>query len=265
MQMDDPYLELTRRWKALRATHDISVREVACVMDAPAAVRRPRTLLCAELGDGSLPSVALAAGVHGDEPAGVWALLDLAESRSLDPRFAYRIWPCTNPTGFAAGTRANEDGVDVNRTFGRGGQSPEARAIVTANRDRKFLLSLDLHEDVDAAGFYHYEYGGGDIGRAVLAAFDAAGLPVDPLETTFDLAGPLDDACSTRERGRVVADHRQEAVLLGGLSYSLAIARHAARHVLTFETPARAPWESRSAMHRLAVVTAIAAAAAGEG
>ena len=68
---------------------------------------------------------------------------------------------------YAGGTRESADGVDVNRSFGRGGQSPEARAILTANRDRKFVLSIDLHEDCDADGFYCYEYGGGDIGRSV--------------------------------------------------------------------------------------------------
>src|SRR5579862_798481 len=223
--MGGTYRELQARWKALRGTHDVRVREVACV-------NAPRTLLCVESGDHALPSIALAAGVHGDEPAGPWALLELVESQALDPRYAYRIWPCTNPSGFDAGTRENADGVDVNRTFGRGGQSPEAKAILMANRDRKFALSIDLHEDCDAEGFYCFEYGGGEIGRAVVAALAEAGVPIDPLEQTFLSLGPLDDAHCIRERGRITADHFAEAALLGGLSYSLALARHAAAHVL---------------------------------
>lgn len=247
--MNGTYSKLVERWKRLRE-RGVRVREVACV-------GAPRTLLCAELGDHASPAVAIAAGVHGDEPAGAWALLELVESGALDPSFAYRFWPCTNPTGFDAGTRASVDGVDVNRTFGRGGQSPEARAIITANRDRKFALSLDLHEDADAVGFYCYEYGGGDVGTAVVGALEAAGLPIDPLVETFDTAGPLRDAHCTRERGRIAADHRTEAALLSGLSYSLAIARNAARHTLTFETPSRVPWETRLAMMRTAVRAAI--------
>lgn len=227
------YQELTARWKALRSSHDVRVREVACV-------NAPRTLLCAELGDHRLPSVALMAGVHGDEPAGPWALLDLVESGALSDRFAYRMWPCTNPSGFDAGTRESADGIDVNRTFGRGGQSPEARAILTANRDRKFLLSIDLHEDCDAAGFYCYEYGGGSIGTAAIGALEAAGFAVDPSKC-------------------ITPDPLEEAALLGGLSYSLAIARHAAAHTLTFETPLPAPHPTRIAMHRTAVCAAIAA------
>jgi murein peptide amidase A len=256
--METTYSDLVRRWKALRQSHDVRVREVACV-------NAPRTLLCAEWGDHTLPAIALAAGVHGDEPAGPWALLEFVESRSLDPRDAYRMWPCTNPSGFAAGTRESADGVDLNRTFGRGGQSPEARAILTANRDRKFALSIDLHEDRDAAGFYCYEYGEGAIGPTVIAELESGGFPIDPLEATFATAGPLEDAHCSRARGRIWADPFSEGLLLGGLSYTLAIARHAARRALTFETPSSAAWQSRLAMHRTAMRSAIAAVAGDSG
>jgi murein peptide amidase A len=237
-QTRDPYRELERRWRALCAGGNFRLREVACPNAA-------RSLLCVESGDPGLPTVAIAAGVHGDEPAGSWALLALAESRGLDSRFAYRIWPCTNPTGLRAGTRTNADGVDVNRTFGGVGESSEAKAILEVNRDRVFLLSLDLHEDCDASGFYCYEYGGGAIGLDVIATLEKNGFPIDPLD------GAL-------ERGRIVPDRVQEAGLLGGLSYSLAIAPHA-RHTLTFETPSPAAWSTRLAMHGEAVCAAIAA------
>lgn len=252
MAMNGTYRDLELAWKALRATRDLRVREVACV-------GAPRTLLCVEVGDHMLPSIALAAGVHGDEPAGPWALLDFVAAGKLDPRYAYRIWPCTNPTGFLAGTRESCDGVDLNRTFGRGGSSPEAKAILTANRDRSFALSIDLHEDCDASGFYCYEYGGAELGRAAVAAIDAAGLPVDPLAATFDLTSPLDESACVRERGRIAADAGLEAAGLGAYSYSMLLARRAARHALTFETPSSLPWEQRIAMHALATAAAVAA------
>ena len=84
-----------------------------------------------------MPAVMLSAGVHGDEPAAPWALLSLVRDGLLDRRFAYRMWPCTNPTGYEAGTRENAEGADVNRSFGRGGTTPEARAIVTATRGER--------------------------------------------------------------------------------------------------------------------------------
>jgi hypothetical protein len=249
---DGTYRELEARWKALPATRGLRVGEVPCDSSG-------RRLLVVELGSG-VPrrTVSIAAGVHGDEPAGVWALLDLVETNALDSRFAYRIWPCTNPSGFAAATRASADGVDVNRTFDGRGRSPEARAMLSVGGPLS-ELSLDLHEDCDAEGFYCYEYGGGAIGRRVIEELVLRGFPIDPLDVTFGLAGPLDDAHCLREPGRVVADALREATLLGGLSYSLAMARAGAGHALTFETPLRAPWESRVAMHVAAVRTAVGA------
>jgi hypothetical protein len=246
------YDALERRWKALRGTHGLAIREVACV-------NAPRTLLCAESGDYTMPAIAVCAGAHGDEPAGPWALLSLAEDGALDPRFAYRMWACINPSGYRAGTRENAEGADINRSFGRGGQTPEARAIVTANRDRKFLLSIDLHEDCDANGFYCYEYGGETLGPAVVAALDAARLPVQSFDASYDLGSAIPPECMRLERGRVVPDALAERDAIGGLSYSLAIVRHAAKRALTFETPSRLPWEVRIAMHRVALNAAIAA------
>lgn len=209
------YRELEARWKALRSA-GVRVREVACVGAA-------RTLLCAEYGESDLPAVHLSAGVHGDEPAGALALLAFAENREFDSRFSYRMWPCANPTGFDAATRESVDGLDINRTFGRGGGSPEAKAIVTANRDRKFIAAIDLHEDDGAQTFYAYEYGAPGIGEAVAGK---ALLRPDP---------------------------SREAEELGGLSLSLLLCRNAAERVLTLESPSRAPIEQRIAMHRAAL------------
>lgn len=242
------YGDLQKRWKALRSTHEYAVREVACIS-------APRTLLCLDFGEAQAPLIALAAGVHGDEPAGPWALLSLVEGRDLDSRYAYRVWPCTNPSGYQNGTRENADGVDVNRSFGRGGQTPESRAIVTANRDRKYALSIDLHEDCDAAGFYCYEYGEGDVGRSVVDAVAAAGYPVQNLEEC-DLGAPLAQLVLDDGVARPPAALEMESI--GGLSYTLSVVRHATRRALTFETPVGLPWNDRIAIHRIAVKAAIA-------
>lgn len=225
------------------------MREIACV-------GAPRTLLCAEMGPHTAPEIALAAGVHGDEPVGPWALLALVRDGDLDPAFSYRMWPCTNPSGYVAGTRVSVDGTDVNRSFGRGGQTPEARAIITANRDRKFQLSLDLHEDYEADGFYCYEYGVGDIGRAVVEAVRESGYPVQDL-SRCDLGAPFEEP--ELDDGVVRPGKTLESDLIGGLSYTMAIVRHATKRALTFETPARLAFEERIAIHRIAVKAAIGA------
>lgn len=243
------YPALVARWKALRASGDVAVREVA-------ATGAPRTLLCAELGHTSSPGVALSAGVHGDEPAGPWALLDLCEQRELREQFAYRIWPCTNPTGFARGTRENAEGNDVNRSFGRGGQTPESRAIVTANRDRKYALSIDLHEDCDADGFYCYAYDAADLAASAVDAVRAAGFPVQDVRAC-DLGVPY--AIDRFGAGIVYPDTQDEAASIGGLSYTLSIVRHAAARALTFETPVRLAWADRITIHGIAVKAALTA------
>jgi len=213
-------------------------------------------MLCVEFGDASSPmSIAIASGVHGDERAAPWALMAMAEEDGFDQRFAYRIWPCINPSGYRAATRENAEGADVNRSFSRGGQTPEARAILTANRDRKFALSLDLHEDETASGFYLYEYGACDAGEEVVKTIRGAGWPIQDF-TGFDLGVPFEPVHAGDGMLRMPPDF--EAARLGGLSYSLSIVKHAARRALTFETPTSFPWESRIAMHALAVRAAIA-------
>ena len=193
-------------------------------------------------------------------------MLELAESGQLFKSydFSFRIWPCTNPTGFEQGTRNSVDGVDINRTFGRGGQSPEARAITTANRDRRFILSLDLHEDFDATGFYCYDYdrdalqrGRATFGDAVVRTLEAEEFPIQAFDDDYDLGSPLPAESVRFERGLVHADPIAEAAAIGGLSYSLAMARRAARYALTFETPTSLAWQTRLAMHRTAILAAL--------
>ncbi|MGD1066386.1 MAG: succinylglutamate desuccinylase/aspartoacylase family protein [Vulcanimicrobiaceae bacterium] len=235
------------------------MREVACVGAA-------RTLLLAETGSADAPTVSISAGVHGDEPAAPWALLSLVRDGLLDRRFAYRMWPCLNPTGYRAGTRGNAEGDDINRSFSRGGTTPEARALVTANRDRRFVLALDLHEDFEAHGAYLYEpLGPGAVPRyanPIVRALDEAGLPVQDLEHSFDLGTPLSDPPAYRlERGAVIVDAKAEMRLFAGLPASLLHFRRGTQPV-TIESPRPRSWDERIAIHRVAVVAALAVLAA---
>src|SRR5690606_22041501 len=68
--------------------------------------------------------LAIFAGIHGDEPAGVEALVDLLRFMEEHPFLfrAYRIhiYPLCNPTGFEDGTRESRSGKDLNREFWQG-------------------------------------------------------------------------------------------------------------------------------------------------
>jgi hypothetical protein len=254
------YDDLVAAWKGLRRTHDLRIREVACVGAA-------RTLLVVERGPDHVPTITLSAGQHGDEPAAPWALHSLVADRLLDDAFAYRMWPCVNPSGYAAGTRRNAEGNDVNRSFSRGGLTPESRAIITANRDRRFAAAIDLHEDFEAHGFYAFEpLASGAQPRfatAVVAAVEAAGLAIQDLaDIGFDLGSPPEArACQTIGHGTVTVDAEEESRYFpDGLPISLFLLRRATPVALTFETPMLRPWDERIAMHRVAVTAVIARA-----
>jgi hypothetical protein len=249
------YAEVVAAWRDLRVRTGLRLREIACV-------GAPRTLLLAEWGDPRLPVVSISAGIHGDEPGGVWALLSLVRDGLLDPRYSYRLWPCFNPTGFDAGTRHNAEGSDVNRTFGRGGNSPEAKAILTANRDRLFELSIDLHEDHEATGFYLYETAPpawrGSYARPITSAVKAAGFSLQDLTPEFELGPPGAEAAQVRSPGAVVVDASREAPFFGSaLPLGLVLVRRAVPCALTFEAPLSRPPEERIAMLRVAVVEAL--------
>ncbi|MGH7727436.1 MAG: hypothetical protein ACREM2_01420 [Vulcanimicrobiaceae bacterium] len=223
-----------------------------------------RTLLAADRNlSPDRPTIQIAAGAHGDEPAAPWALLSLVRDGLLDDAFGYRLWPCMNPSGYELGTRESAEGHDLNRTFGRGGTSPEARAIITANRDRRFALALDLHEDFEASGFYCFEPpvdGVAPLGEAVLRALDDEGLPIQDLHEDFELGDPRPEPGSrVLERGRVLTETRVALAHFGSaLPQSLYLLRSGTRRTLTFESPRCRPWTERIAIHRVAVVAAIA-------
>ena len=255
------YERLAANWEALARSRSFRLRAVPC----PGA---ERALLLAEFGPAGAPVVHITAGVHGDEPAGPWALYSIVESGLLDPRFAYRIWPCTNPSGNRAGTRTNAEGQDVNRSFSPRALTPESSAIIAETAGRTYVLALDLHEDFEADGLYCYEPvidGAAPLSQAILGGIEAAGFALQTLDHLFDLGYPsdLEKAAQMRtlERGRVLVNAAAEMLFFAGLPLSLYLLRNAAQRYVTMETPRRRPWEDRIAMHRVGVVAVLREAA----
>ncbi len=107
------------------------------------------------------PSVPLRAcistGIHGDEPAGPLAALQLVRENRWPEEAEMFLLPCLNPIGFTLNKREKTDGVDLNRDY-RNPQSAEVRThIAWLERQPEFDLYLCLHEDWESRGFYLYE------------------------------------------------------------------------------------------------------------
>lgn len=155
-----------------------SVVEAEC---APGR-RLPFLTRAAKAGADAAPNLYLSAGIHGDEPAGPLTALDLLRSDAL-PRDA-NLWmcPCLNPSGFARGSRESADGLDLNRDY-LTPASPEVCAHVAwLARQPRFGLTLLLHEDWEASGFYLYEvnpHGLPSVAEAIIEGVRPV-CPIDP-------------------------------------------------------------------------------------
>jgi len=129
--------------------------------------------------------LAIFAGLHGDEPAGIHAVVDLLRALEADPWMgrAYRIhiYPLCNPTGYEDGTRHSRSGVDLNREFWRGSLEPEIAILERELLNNKFHGIISLHSDDTSDGVYGFVRGATltqHLMKPALAAAEAA-LPVN--------------------------------------------------------------------------------------
>lgn len=195
--------------------------------------------------------VYLSAGIHGDEPAGPLAALELMRGGSLCRNIHWTICPALNPTGLAAGTRDNADGIDLNRDYLQ-------RATAEVRAHAAWLECqpapdrfLSLHEDWETTGFYLYEINQGadqpqrarDILTAVAPWFAPESTPV------------IDDH-RVREPGWIF--HEAEPDLPHGWPEAIFLAKQLCPLSFTFETPSQAPLADRIAAHVAAVKAALA-------
>ncbi|CAI2538215.1 Zinc carboxypeptidase [Serratia liquefaciens] len=114
-----------------------------------------------------VPHVVIAAGFHGEEPAGSWGLLDFLRkgSPTLLDKIAISFLPVVNLSGWALGQRLNNRGQNPNRGFCTGMEdipSEEGRCILRHSRLLQKSASqgiLACHEDIlqDRAYLYSFE------------------------------------------------------------------------------------------------------------
>ena len=99
----------------------------------------------------------ISAGIHGDEPAGVWGLFDWFEKnieQLTDVNFL--IYPCLNPWGLVNNTRTDFEGRDMNRAWSDNSH-PVIGNVIERLAGAHFRFAINLHEDFDADGIYLYD------------------------------------------------------------------------------------------------------------
>ncbi|MSU59095.1 MAG: DUF2817 domain-containing protein [Pedosphaera sp.] len=132
--------------------------------------------------------IYISAGIHGDEPAGPLAALQLLLENQWPENAEIFLVPCLNPLGFTLNRRENDRGVDLNRDYLHL-QADEIRAHVAwLERQPNFDACLCLHEDWESHGFYVYELNLADrppLAEAIVAEV-AKVCPIDPSEIIED-------------------------------------------------------------------------------
>lgn len=198
---------------------------------------------------GRHPRIYLSAGIHGDEPAGPLALLELLTTGAFDHRATWFLVPLLNPTGFTLRTRENAEAIDLNRDYRHPRTTEIVAHVAWLRRQPPFDLTLCLHEDWEATGYYLYELaapGQASLAPAFLTAA-AAHLPIDP-------AAVID--------GRPVTIpgliHPQDDPLLRETwPEAISLRAHHTPACYTLETPSTAPLATRVSTHVAAVTTAL--------
>ena len=198
------------------------------------------------------PTVFMTAGIHGEEPGGVEGALRWLESEAWARwDVNWFVLPCVNPYGWERNQRRNGQGRDINRQFRNSRDCPEAELVKRLVKGRRFLFMFDLHEDVDAPGYYLYELvtGAPCVGERVVKAVGKVlrinrckvidGSPA----TGVGLIRRVADAARLNRRRR------------WPMAYHLFL--KCTNHILGSETPVHVPLERRATAHGAALRTAL--------
>lgn len=98
----------------------------------------------------NLKSILLSAGVHGDEPAGIYTILKFLEDHIEEflDKYRFVIYPCVNPSAFEASTLETMNGANLNRLFTPETSQTEIHLIIEdlLKLNLDFQFAMDLHE-----------------------------------------------------------------------------------------------------------------------
>ncbi len=127
------------------------------------AYELPRYLFVGPRGGDTPIRLGIFAGIHGDEPEGIHALVQFVKLLEAKPELAtgyyLSIYPLCNPTGFEDNTRFSRSGKDLNRVFWQNSSEPEVQLLQAELQSRSFQGIIALHTDDTSDGFYGFVRG----------------------------------------------------------------------------------------------------------
>lgn len=200
--------------------------------------------------------VMIAAGIHGDESAGVEAAVRFVETRASDRSllscFHFAVFPCNNPTGWERNTRENASGIDLNRQFAVRRPQPEVELIMRGLQGRCFDLVFEMHEDVDSPGFYMYEIAESSsdhVGEEIVRTVASMDCPIN----SSDVIEGMPAHGGIIRRSINIKRFRKTRLPQAIYTY-----RTCGGHVITLEPPAsRLPFEERVTVELAALEVAL--------
>jgi protein MpaA len=194
-------------------------------------------------------TVYISTGMHGDEPAGTVTLRRALEEDRWPSDARIILCPCINPTGLAAVTRENKDGVDLNRDY-RHPSTDEVRAHSAWARSLPPVdLALLLHEDWEAEGYYVYEVDPHGLPRLGPRIIEAV-REMCPIQGTSRIDG-LWDCVDGVIHPQFNPEERPK------WAEAIYLAVHKAKHTLTLEAPSDFPLLFRAEAHLRALRAAL--------
>lgn len=104
--------------------------------------------------------VVFSAGIHGDEIAGPWTIIDFLKKYNFQsyPNVKIIIFPVASPTAFNAKKRYNYLNKELNALFCRKKLTHENKILFNELKNEKVLFFHALHGDIDEHSFYLYNF-----------------------------------------------------------------------------------------------------------
>lgn len=223
-----------------------------------------------KLKKGQGKKILLSAGVHGDEPAGVYALLEFLHHNisEYEKNFEFTIFPCINPWGFENDDRTNGQAIDLNREFSKSFfdkriflNKVKENFLIFPHLDQ-YYFAMDLHETSESwandfdpctpGQFYLWETcedKSKRIGQEIIKRVEKQGIII--------CKWPIIN--KEKNNGGIIwyPENCTNPDYIDGTNFEAYLTKYHTRHSFTIETPIKLDLEQRVQAHITSIITAL--------